>query len=434
MNKAIVFSFFLFVSLLPSLAAETLIGGQGEINGRIMIQPENFLGSELGWDTVIGPSFNVDSEYFDFFSQIVLAYRNGGDAPTVSIDVLYLVFDPWSFLKIKLGRFNYLPGMAAFLSCTNYFARLDYEKLLSGRIDKTLLPNDMLQVGWFLSDFYLLLTTAPFVGKSSLPKTDSPWFPDKDLPKSITVFFPVAQTIYLENTVLQEPEEYRPDLHRVSVSAELGGSLSFLDFAVMFYHGNDYSLLVKAAFDFSGGLDKYDIILTPVTRIIDVFGLSLAADLGPFTFWEDTSFTLSKMFLTNRLSSDAVETALASAPFLESCVGFTYTPSFLDLTCVLEYKENWILSADQGLLEPAFGSVLMAMVQVDFFENRLSPVVTWIESLNDHSRVIELRLYYRPSLELEVALSAPVFLGEPRSEIGQFRDNHLLSCGVTWRF
>jgi hypothetical protein len=79
----------------------------------------------------------------------------------------------------------------------------------------------------------------------------------------------------------------------------------------------------------------------------------------------------------------------------------------LDLTCVLEYKENWILSADKGPLEAAFGSVLIAMVQVDFFENRLSSVVTWVEFLNDHSRVLEFRLCYQPSLELEIAPSAP---------------------------
>jgi hypothetical protein len=31
-------------------------------------------------------------------------------------------------------------------------------------------------------------------------------------------------------------------------------------------------------------------------------------------------------------------------------------------------------------------------------------------------------------------LAAPLFFGDPDTELGQFRDNHLLSAGLAWRF
>jgi hypothetical protein len=241
--------------------------------------------------------------------------------------------------------------------------------------------------------------------------------------------------LVLENLILKEASLPGFDLRRFSVLAEAGGSLYPLDFSLLYYHGADNSPLVKAEFYFPLGLyESYDIILTPVMRWIDALGCNLAAHAGPFTFWTDDSITFAKTFLTNRLSDTALETALAERSYLELCLGASYSPSFIDGLGVIEYRQGIVFANDDSVIEPLLSSVLVCLVQLDLVAGKLSPALTWIQSFHDASGALYLRLSLKPSLEFEARLTAPLFFGAPDTELGQFRDNYLLSAGIIWSF
>ena len=418
-----------------SLSAELVFGGTGEIYSQLLVEPGHVGRSRIGWDTRFSPILAIDSPSYDLFFRSSFSYEDNAEQISTQIDELYLVLDPLPFLQLRLGRFSYLAGTALFLSNTRYFVRRDLEELLTGRIEKVELAGDMAQLSFFLADHYLRLTAAPFTGRALIPDPGSPWFPDKDLPGSITVYFPTTKVLVLDNLSLEEAELPPFNLQNLSASLELGGTIYPVDYALLYYHGSDNSPLVKAAFEFPQGLyESYDIILTPVSRSIDALGLNLALQLGPFTFWTDDSFTSAKTFLTNRLSSAAMETALAQQPYLELCLGMSYRPPFVDGLLAVEYRDGFVFGQDDPVIEPLLSSVLVVLLQLDLWDGKLSPSVTWIESLHDPSRAVSLRVSFRPAMELEARLSAPLFFGPADSELGQFRENYLLSAGVIWRF
>jgi hypothetical protein len=430
-------SVVLVVLLLTAgnLPAEVVFGGTGEIHSSLFAGPQNPGHLRIDWSTQLNPSFRVDSQCYRFFFRSALGYQDNAARIETRIDELYLVLDPLPFLRLRLGRFSYLAGSGLFFSNTRYFARVDFTELLTGRTETMILAGDMVQMSFFVSDFYLTLTAAPFAAAPIVPDPDSPWFPDKDLPRSITVHFPSTQVLLLDEILLQEAQLPPFEVQNASASAELGGTMYPVDFALLYYHGSDNSPLMKAAVDFPEGLfESYDIILTPVFRSIDALGLNLALQAGPFTFWTDDSFTFSKTLLSNRLSSSAMETALQKHPYLEICLGASYRPSFVDGLLAAEYHDAFALAEDTSLIEPLLSSVLVAALQCDFLQERLSPALTWIQSLHDRSGAVHLRFSFKPSMELEARLSAPLFFGEADSELGQFRGKHLFAGGVVWRF
>lgn len=438
--KALRIAALLALAALPGagggLSAETVAGGQAGLLAQALLQPDEWERSTLGWDTRVSPAVSVDSPRFDFFFQGTISYRGGSPQVRAAVDELVLTLDPLPFLQVRLGRFCAHPGTGVFFSPTSYMLRTDFEQLVTGRKDRMTLPADLVQASLFWGDAYLRLSAAPFSAPPELPGPGSPWFPDKDLPKTIWILFPPPPyPVYLADTVLKEAPIPPFDLRQVSVSAELGGTIHPLDLALLYYHGADNSPLLKAAISRPVAVQPdYIITITPAHRTIDALGLDLAVESGGFSAWADGSFVFSKSFLTTRLDDDTWETLLGSAPALELCLGASYRPPWADALLLAEYRDTFAFAGDDSFVQPLLSSALAVMLRVELLDGRLAASGTWIESLADGSRAIHLLLSFQPSWELELQLAAPLFFGRPDTELGQFRGNHLVSAGLAWRF
>ncbi len=427
-----------FIITLPYNGyCEVVIGGKAEINYSILLNTGQLGKSVPDLRTSFDPSLSAYSSIFEFSIIGSISYSKASMTPEGQLKLFEIILNPSDFLTARIGRFPYLPGTAEFISPTNYFSRIDYEKLLSGSITDYIVANDIVQLGFFLGNYYVNLSLAPFAGEFILPETDSYWFPKKDIPDSITVTFPSQQTMWLENLYYGDPEYPPVTLDNISFSAEAGGTVSILDFSLIYYHGTDNTPLMRGEIYFPQGLfENYDVIITPHYRIIDAIGINLAANISSLRIWADSSFTFSKTFNTNRLSSTNFTTELAQSPYLEYSLGCSYEHYFINWNFFLlaEYKDNLIVERKEYFIDNMLSSLILGTADFRFFDDKLSSIFTFIHSIKDGSTVFVLKLSYSPSDELEFILQNPLFLGESKSDFGQFRDNHLFSCGVILRF
>jgi hypothetical protein len=427
-------SILLFASF-GALSAETVIGGTAESRLGTLLDPADLPSSTLDGSLQFHPSFHASSDQFEFHFQATLRYGLPDQSLAFSLDSLELAVDPADFLKIVLGRFAYAPGAATFLSPMNYFSIVDYAALLEGRYSEAVLPADLIQARFFWEDFSLILTTAPFPRRPGIPAPDSPWMPRKDLPASIHISFPVEQDLVLENILIEDPALPAPGMQFIGGSVEAAATFQSLDVSVLFYHGFDPSPLVQARFDFPYGLFQgYDVILTPVDRIINAFGLSAVAGVSSFRFIAEISLTLSKTFATNRLSADNFSLILVTAPFVESALGVGYDMGEPRLSLELEWKGSLITSPPDSLIEPMLSQLFFGRASIRLWEDRISLGANAVVALLDWSLVAVADLSFSPSNELSFQLLAPFFFGAADTDLGQFSANHLVTLAAVWRF
>jgi hypothetical protein len=424
-----------FVLALGPLWGELTIGGSSQARLQAMIDPAAPAASVLSGLLGLSPSLRVGNPLFEFFFQGTLDCKTGTGSLNLSVDVFELTVEPADFLKIVVGRSQYRPGAAPFLSPTNYFSPLGLEALLQGRIQDAFLPSDIVQARMFWGDLAAVLTLAPFRREAALPDSSSPWFPRKGFPPSIHIGFPIEQDLVLEHILIEAAKQMPATPGLMSVCAELGLTLPILDLALLYYHGADCAPLFSARFDFPHGLFQgYDIILTPVDRTIDSFGLDATLGISGLRIWVDCSYTLSKVFLTRRLSEANFSSVLGSSPCLEYSFGAGYDFEAPRLSLDAEWKGCWIVSPPEAVMTPLLSSLLYGRAFLRLWEDRFLAGAGAVWSLADRSLALLADLTFAPSSELSFQLLAPFFIGSADTELGQFSDNHLASLAATWKF
>ena len=426
-------------TLLPLCAAhaDVTFGGVGSIDFQVLIERQEPPTATFNQRNSLSPNLSVWGDAFEFTLIGSIAVDGLSGAVTPSLQEFQLELYPSDFMSLRLGVFSYLPGTSEFVSNTNFFARTDYEALLTGAVAESLVPTTIIQAGVFWNDFYLLLTANPLRPEMVLPETDSPWFPMRDVPESVTLqLFADDQTILLDNLYYAEEEPSPYDLTHISISPELGTTIFGIDASVLYYYGSDNTSLIAANFIPYGlyDSDPYDIELTPIQRNVHAVGMNLATDISAVRIWWDSAYTFNKSFLTNRVSFSNRNTPVVQLPYLEYSVGASYEFSFMSLTLFGELKYNHVFSEGQIFVPQMLQSLAVAAVNVSVFDYILSAYVSGIFSLVDGGVASVARITFAPVDELSVELLAPVFFGEADSELGQYRDNYLVSAKVIWRF
>jgi hypothetical protein len=241
-------------------------------------------------------------------------------------------------------------------------------------------PNDMFQAGFYGSSFYILFTLAPFPGRFSLIDGDSPWFPVSLIPKTVEIETNGTETVYELNSVDTVTSFYKdPELQYVSLSGEIGAALSVFDIWAGYYHGIDHETIFRTnitLFEFQDNY-YYDLTVSPVVAMQDVFGLSGTFSLGGFRFWAEGAFTLSKTFATDQISFISGNTLLEENPYLEITCGMGYTFEKLMLRTAAEYTDGWAFSSRYTHISLPTTSLLSVLGSISFFEGRLS----WTENI-----------------------------------------------------
>jgi hypothetical protein len=419
------------------LSAELLVSGTAELNAGVFINTEELVESSLDQQLILSPSLSAWNDTFDFSFSGSIGVERPLEQLNFDVNELLVTVYPFDFMQISAGRFAYLPGTAEFLSSTNYFSRTDYEKLLAGTVSETGVPNDLLQLGFFVSDYYFKFTTALFRPEMLLPPVSSPWFPGKDIPTEVEITVILTKTtLHLDEIYYVEPEPSEFSFDEVSFSPEIGATFGGIDVSLMYYRGFDNSPLTQLSFKTSGlyESDPYDIELTPYYRWIDAIGANVATTISSLRLWLDASYTFEKGILSNRVSYSTRNTPVVFYPYLEYTLGASYEFYDPSIFALLEVRNSHIIGGEDHLLEPTLGSALTGGLNFSFFDSRLSLYLFGLLSLADNSTALVTRLSYDPVDDLRFQLTFPVFSGADDTELGQFTKNTYLAANLEWRY
>jgi hypothetical protein len=426
------FCLLLIVPASPTLHAEAAFGVSGLIDFELMIDPGDPVDSDLNQVNTLTPRLSIWSDIYEFSGAGSVDFESFSGALDFTLKEFKLVINPLDFMSLKLGYFNYLPGTAQFLSTTNFFSRIDYERLLAGTVEESIVPTTIVQTGFFFLDFYLLLTVSPFRADMILPATDSPWFYGKDIPESIIEPL-FGQEIFLEELYYSEEDQPPYDFSQISYSPELGGTLWGVDFSLLYYYGYDNSPLVQAYFRQMGVTDPYDIELVPVYRKIHALGLNLATNFSALRLWADAAYTFSKSFLANKVGYGR-NTPVVESPHISYALGSSYEFAFPDLLMLAEVKNSHIIDDNETIIDPVLSSAIITAAQLSLFDYRLATHASLIYSPADPSVAAVCKLSFTPFADFAVQLLAPFFFGPSDTELGQYSGNYFVSVEVVWGY
>ncbi len=416
-----------------SAMAQISFGGTGTVQYECALNSSDLLSSGGELIAVLSPLVYVSGETYEMSLKTVASFVR--EQVSLDIDELYLIISPSDSLSLRIGRFAYLPGAAEYFSNVNYFARVDTTKLLAGSKSGHLVFTELLQIGFYLPNVYLLLTASVVRPEMLLPGTESPWFPMAQFPQTLTVFFPSEHDLVLERIYFEQEDPHVSTLADVSVCAELGATVWGIDASLFYYHGWDSAPLTSAEFRFPSGLyESYEIVLHPVYRPVDAIGLMMATSFQALRLYLDCSVAVNKTLLTKRLSSANLETATAQVPYVAYSLGASYEISEVDLLLLSEITDRIAVDATEELVKPMLSSAIMVGARFSPRRWHLAATMAGIVSLVDRSLVVISELAYRPSEDLEVYVFSPLFSGEAESELGQFRDNVHITAGIRWFF
>ena len=425
----------LFAVAAAGASAQAVFGGEAGLTLGSLIDPVTPLASTVSDATAFFPTLHVEDPSWRLDAKLSLAWTNGAQEVTPSLERLSLELTPADFLTVRIGRFAYLPGAGGFSSCTNWFSSLDLDSLLEGNVSDVFGAGDLLQGTLTLGDFSLTLTASPFAPAGSVPAPDSPWFPKKDFPRVLHIVFPTAQDISLTDIVLAQAAETSFTLGDMSVGAELGVSLPLVDISILAYHGHDNTTLYQPRFNFPHGFfSDYEVILTPVIRTIDAVGLDATLSWSSLSAWIDCAYTLSKTFLSKKLSAVTYSSELITLPYLQCAAGAGYDFERPRLSLQAAYHGAWAIEQTSSTILPFLDSYATARAQLRLLDDRIVLTTEALYSVVDGSMVVMGDLSFAPSSELSLGLTVPVFIGASDTELGQFAENHLVSVGVTARF
>ncbi len=426
----------LLSAIAPSITAEMVLSGTANIQAGIFFDKDDLLESTFDQQMTASPVLSAWTDAFEFSFQGSISAQNPPASLDFNIDELRITLYPFDFMQIRAGRFSYLPGTAEFLSSTNYFSRTDYEKLITGTVDETSVPNDLLQLGIFVSNYYFKFTVAPFRAEMLLPDVTSPWFPGKDIPTSLLIPELFTTTTYhLDEVLYRTPEPAGYSLDEVSFSPEIGATFGGVDVSLMYYRGFDNTPLTKAYFTDMDSYEKtYRIELLPYYRWIDAIGANVATAISSLRLWADASYTFEKAILSNRVSFVSRNTPVVVYPYLEYTFGASYEIYDPSIFFLFEIRNSHIIGGGDYLVEPLLGSTFTTGLNLSFFDSRLATNFFTLFSFVDQSMAFVTRLSYDPTDDLTASLTFPLFAGNADTELGQFASNKYLSANLQWRY
>jgi hypothetical protein len=416
-------------------AADAALGGEVGFTLGSMIDAAAPLASTLDDTFALFPTLHVEDPLWRLDAKASLSWKWGARDVTQILERLSLELTPADFLTVRIGRFAYLPGAGGVGSCTNWFSSLDLEALLEGDAADIFTAGDLIQGTIAVGDFSFTFTASPFPPALNVPDPASSWFPKKNFPQTLHISFPTPQDISLTDIIVETPTQQAMSLSGMSFGAELSASFPLLDMSLLAYHGSDNTALFQPRFSFPNGFfSDYRIILTPVARTIDAFGLDASFGWSSFNAWIDCGYTMSKTFLSKKLSAAAYSSELTTSPYLQYAVGCGYEMASPHLSLQAGCRGGWISQETSDTILPFLDSYVSARGQLQLWEDRVSLSAQTLSSTVDWSTVVIGVLSFAPSTEFSVDLIFPVFFGGSDTELGQFSGNHLISIGATVRF
>lgn len=437
MRKIPFLSLLFFIAMLRVFGQDYYLGGSVQISTPLEIDLVNFENSNLHYSLSTEPFIAGGFEFMEYYASLNFGI-NDDIIPEINDFEAYATLYIGDYFSIKAGRFIFSPSMALLLSKSNFFTASNWLALLQGNFDKTAKAANLVQGTVFIHDFYIRLTWEPYATLTSLPDSNSIWFPGGTLPQKI-IFAPVTSEdgAVLRNVSVTE-EQVDLSLKNNGAMIEFGGFLGPVDFGISYFHGLDRVYVYNASFTFDALLpiEEYDAEVIGSTAVIDAFALNTAYSISDFTFWSEFTFTLNKPYITGDLIKVTSQTESAHSLYLTATAGTMYQfyTDWVFGFLAAEYTQGWYFDEATEDYYPPLSQIFGGVLETSWFEGKMGLRGSVLVDYQKWSVAHVYTISYHPLENFELSLTAPFFHGVFRSEFGQYSENHLATIRINWSF
>nr|WP_321307368.1 hypothetical protein [uncultured Sphaerochaeta sp.] len=437
----------LLILLMVPLHAEIVIGGT--------LSPEYYLEFE---DRTSSQHISLSgglllssyAETYTFTSELkiredMLVGNDGFEHSVITLDKITdamslssFTFDFYALenLTVSLGKFPHSYGQSEIMNPLGVFMQTDYSQLLRGNLSSAQVFPFLLKASLFSDVYTVDLLIAPYTPLYNAFPLDSSFFPMKDIPSHIDMGAAGIKTLddisYQEGTTNADESPF---------SLQLGISRMFgpLDVTIFGFHGWDahYPLTTTLSFD----TDTYSLFLKPNYHKGFSFGGSLSSTYDRFRIFTDILYTPEKLFSTNWYSfrSPYAASVMEQEQVLTQSFAYSIGSSIdlpeLDTFVQVEFYDQYIAEQEEMNIPHQLISQLLSTI-IDFNPQGgiTSLRLISLHSFSDASNAFFLSLQFDFSQEFSIAAKAPLFLGNPETTFGQYKNIYALSLSSHIRF
>ncbi len=431
-------------------ATEIVLGGEAGLRGAVTVSPrieervEALLRARYtGMATVYGDILTLTAAATVWHERPADEGADD-DSPKspygAELEELRLSLFPPGPLVYDIGRFRHMPGRALIGSPNDYYTTVSVERLLRGDFAEPGGPQTLLAARALGRVWYAGLVVMPVPDTPQLVAPGSIWLPAFPLDRTIDDPNLSDEPLTLEEVFAEPtvpiPEPYR----RVSGGVEAGLTLGRFDLALLYYRGIDPNPVPRIRVSFpSVPLRAYNLSLAPQEVLIDSFGLVGETAAGAATFWVDTAFVPNHTLTTTEIDPFSKRSRLVVAPTIKAVAGAGYRIDAARLRLFAEYHHRHSFLPDavpaDTIVRTPLSSDLVLSARVS--AGRRS---TWtlssggILSFHDASAAAFVSALFESWSGVYAGLSAPLFIGGPDSDYGQYRDIAHVMMSVGLRF
>jgi hypothetical protein len=373
----------------------------------------------LGGVSVLRPRLDVSQEPLELRLEPRIRFGTEAGAD-LRIDELSLELKLGDALGIEAGRFTPLPGPAFLLSNVDYFAALDFERLIEEGPAHARLPDDLLRAQYDLGPWRFAASIAPFAPAYRDTLTSSPWLPLGGIKESFASALG-TMTYKLRDLIWTEESSSRGFDPAYALEAGLGGEAWQL--CISYYDGRDRepALIAMASSLDVSAFGYYDLELRHEGSRIRKVGLSGRMGQGSLSGWVDASWFSGRLLALGSPYSpvDAWQSSLSTE-------GITYT---LGASLALPLPESsleleWRSSSYFGDVSKASAPFLERAASARAAAYLPSGVagieLLALYSLEDGSFLLVPAIKLRAAAGRTLSLDYLFFKGDSGTELGRF--------------
>jgi hypothetical protein len=352
------------------------------------------------------------------------------------LDEARLHWWPVDGLRLTAGRSLERSGFMQFKSPAEF--RLADDPLALGDMStlNTLKGADLVEVQLSGSFWQFAASIMPLAPVPPFLDSQSPWFPNSLFPSKFTTHF----SSYPMTGILIEPAA-APWL-AAEPAWQLQGRVLLGNFAFIggLYNGAAPESLYQAKTR-SDGYNGFNIILRPERRPLSAAFFGASAIVGDANLYAEAAYSPARWFARrldgSRLEFDKTGWSLVDQrEVLDTAFGLsTYLPSLrLDLIA----EGRWmIIERVVPVLRPMFSTLGTLLLRRSWLDGRV--VTTLIAACTPRHEVpldpetssyaLVLNALWQPAAEFSLALTTPIFWGDPASDLGRY--HNLFRPGIT---
>lgn len=355
----------------------------------------------------------------------------------LSLTTFSLEFYPLNNVTISIGKFPSHYGQSEIINPLLVFSQTNYAALLKGNLEDSQSFPFLIKTSYYTNALTLDLLIAPYIPEYKAFPVSSPWFPKKNFPKHLDMG--VAGIKTLDEIAYGDGIFFEGEKDPLSLQLGLSGLIGASDITVFGFYGWNSQYPITSILSFDSA--TYSVELLPNYQKVFSLGAALATTYDRVRLFSDMLYTPQKLYSSNWYTFRNPYAAVTLEQNLIPADAFSYTiGGSIDIPewytfIQMEFYDVFIVDKDEkNIPDQAFSQLLSTMIRLSNTKGKSTLNILSLHSFADSSSALFVALKTEFSQEFVVEVTVPIFLGEPSSDFGQYKDFFALSLSCQLHF